>query len=313
MIETTFSTDDLPVADRFACWHDMANRSVFRTHVAVEREDAFRASARGLDCGVAQLSYEKVDTPIVADRTTTLIRRSDPEEYLLGMVVAGSSTLAQGERETQVHPGEMVLFDSSRPLRARFQASSHVLVRLPRSVMPIPVKSVHGLLMRNFPSDQGIGSVLSACLRQVVAGTSRYTAVEVVRLAGITLDLLFTLLAHEAEAVRFVPPPQALLARIDAFIRRNLADPALSPATVAAAHHISVRYLYRLFEGREVTVATWIRNLRLDHCRRDLETDDRPVNAVGARWGFPAAAHFSRTFRAHFGLSPAEYRRTVRQ
>jgi AraC-like DNA-binding protein len=32
------------------------------------------------------------------------------------------------------------------------------------------------------------------------------------------------------------------------------------------------------------------------------------VSAVAARWGLVNAAHFSRAFRAAYGLSPVEYR-----
>jgi len=42
------------------------------------------------------------------------------------------------------------------------------------------------------------------------------------------------------------------------------------PGTVAAAHYISVRYLYRLFDAQGTTVAAWIRPRRLERCRVDL-------------------------------------------
>jgi AraC-like DNA-binding protein len=32
------------------------------------------------------------------------------------------------------------------------------------------------------------------------------------------------------------------------------------------------------------------------------------VSAIAARWGLMDAAHFSRAFRAAYGLPPAEYR-----
>jgi hypothetical protein len=73
-----------------------------------------------------------------------------------------------------------------------------------------------------------------------------------------------------------------------------------------------LRYLYRIFEAEQTTVGSWIRSRRLDHCRRDL-TDptlpDRPVSAVGARWGFVDATHFTRAFKTEYGVTPGEYRR----
>jgi AraC-like DNA-binding protein len=72
-----------------------------------------------------------------------------------------------------------------------------------------------------------------------------------------------------------------------------------------------VRYLYKLFETEPTGVAGWIRERRLERCRRDLldpALAERPVSAVAARWGLTNAAHFSRAFRAAYGLSPLAYR-----
>jgi AraC-like DNA-binding protein len=101
---------------------------------------------------------------------------------------------------------------------------------------------------------------------------------------------------------------------VHAFIEQRLADPALSPATIAGAHHVSVRYLYKLFEGRHRGVAGWIRERRLERSRRDLldpALAARPVSAIAARWGLVDPAHFSRLFRAAYGVPPLEYRRTM--
>lgn len=95
------------------------------------------------------------------------------------------------------------------------------------------------------------------------------------------------------------------------YIEQHLSDVELGPTTVAAAHHISVRFLHRLFEPTGSGVAEFIRRRRLDRCRRDLldpELDTRPVAAVGARWGLVDAAHFSRAFKREYGRPPGEYR-----
>jgi AraC-like DNA-binding protein len=104
---------------------------------------------------------------------------------------------------------------------------------------------------------------------------------------------------------------RAMMARVQAYIDRHLGDPTLSPQSIADAHFISVRYLHRLFEAEEVTVAGWVRARRLERCRRDLldpALRDRPVSAIAARWGIPNAAHFSRVFRDAYGVPPIELR-----
>jgi AraC-like DNA-binding protein len=117
--------------------------------------------------------------------------------------------------------------------------------------------------------------------------------------------------ARERPATDEPSRPAALFRGIQAFIDGSLANPELSPAAIAAAHHISERYLYLLFAGQRVTVAGWIRDRRLQHCQQDLADPalrDRPVAAIGTRWGFTSPAHFSRVFRKTFGVTPGQYR-----
>jgi len=69
--------------------------------------------------------------------------------------------------------------------------------------------------------------------------------------AGV-LDLLAGALAARLERSRRLPletRQRALLMRVRAFIEERLGDPELSPDGIAAAHYISVRYLYKLFES----------------------------------------------------------------
>jgi hypothetical protein len=57
-----------------------------------------------------------------------------------------------------------------------------------------------------------------------------------------------------------------MLQRIKCHIDDQLADP--DPTAVAAAHHISPRYLRKLFEAEVDSVSRWIRRRLLDNCRR---------------------------------------------
>jgi AraC-like DNA-binding protein len=45
------------------------------------------------------------------------------------------------------------------------------------------------------------------------------------------------------------------MAQFHAFIWENLGDPNLTPGAIAAAHHISLRYLHKLFHAEGQTVA----------------------------------------------------------
>lgn len=107
-----------------------------------------------------------------------------------------------------------------------------------------------------------------------------------------------------------------LMARVLGFIDEHLADADLSPEVIAGAHHISVRYLHRLFQDEGTSVGRWVQRRRLEECRRDLVLgirNRRTIASVAGRWGFLSATHFSRVFRAAYGMSPSEWRDSAGQ
>lgn len=73
---------------------------------------------------------------------------------------------------------------------------------------------------------------------------------------------------------------------------------------------MSLSYLHRLFANDGTTVVGYLREQRLQCVYRDLTTSlvAEPVRLVGARWGIPDPAQFSRTFKTRFGMTPSEAR-----
>lgn len=102
-----------------------------------------------------------------------------------------------------------------------------------------------------------------------------------------------------------------MLKAIEEWIEARLPDPSLCPAAIAAAHHISVRQLYRVFQPTGTTVARYVRTRRLENCRRELADPvhgAQPIAVIANRWGLPDAAAFSRAFRTAYGQTPTAYR-----
>ena len=123
-------------------------------------------------------------------------------------------------------------------------------------------------------------------------------------------------LARELDAEAALPEHsrhRAMVESVRAFVRQNLHDPGLTPSVVAAAHHVSVSYLHRVFtqqSGGE-TLAAWIRGQRLAKAHRDLAEPAlraTAIHTIAARWGIPRVGDFSRAFRAAYGLSPSAHR-----
>jgi len=105
--------------------------------------------------------------------------------------------------------------------------------------------------------------------------------------------------------------PPGLLKSIQDYVLGHLGEEELSPPMIAKAHRVSERKVHRAFEGFGVSLCEWIRRSRLDRCAvelRDPYQGDRTITEIAFRWGFSSSAHFSRLFRAEFGLTPRAYR-----
>jgi len=103
----------------------------------------------------------------------------------------------------------------------------------------------------------------------------------------------------------------ALLQRIYDSIERKLGDPDITPARIAQMEGISERYLQKLFETTGDNFTHYLRERRLQHCWSDLANPTeahRSVSDIAFGYGFSDAAHFSRSFRDRFGLSPRAFR-----
>lgn len=225
----------------------------------------------------------------------------------------------RGGRQTRLAPAEFALYDTRRPYEVACGVDGDSPMRMmtfmfPPSMLPLPRGKVSRLTAVRIPATAGLGDLTSQFLLQLARNIDHYSPAEAARLSTAALEVLATRLARELDVPDWGTPESrrhALLTTVQAFIHGRLGDPGLSPAMIAAAHHISLRTLHQLFHDAGLTVAGWIRQRRLECCRRDLADPalaDRPVAAIAARWGFSSAADFSRAFRAAHGLPPSAYR-----
>ncbi|AVH55897.1 MULTISPECIES: helix-turn-helix domain-containing protein [Streptomyces] len=318
---TEFRTSVVPAVERFDYWHGMMNDTMVPNRLRSDHAPDFRAQLRLMDLGAVQVSGLRYP-PLETYRPAKLIRRSDPESYQLMLNLRGSHRILQGGHDTAGAAGEMVLYDTSRPWHgwaegAAGSAISGIMVQVPRALLPLPQDGVRSLTAARLSGGTGVGGLLACFLKQLIGHDGSYTPADAVRLTTVLVDLLAAVCAHHLEAERLLPletQHHTLFLRVRAFIEHHLADPELTPAAVAAAHNVSTRQLYRLFQTRGLTVAGWIRRRRLENCHRDLADprhDHRPVQAVAARWGLTDKAHFSRLFRAAYGMPPGDYRRVA--
>lgn len=319
MVWTPFTTAHLRGAQRYESWEAMVSESVFPARFAGTHTSDFLATSGVLDLG-SIYAFALSLPPFEVNRGPALIRQADPEVVHLWLARRGLIGFSQSGREVVVGEGDFVLYDSSRPCRGAAEAltgqdTSGVVVQIPRKLLPLHSDTLDRLTITRIPGSTGIGSVLRGYLTDLMEHAPTYSTPDTSRLGSATLDLLSVLLAGAARnGSRLAPESRdtALRIRIGQFIQQRLAEPELTPVSIAGAHRISVRYLHKLYQDDAMTVSALIRHSRLENIRRDLSDPRlaaRCVSAIAARWGFTEPTHFSRAFRSAYGVTPSEFRR----
>ncbi|MFG1626728.1 helix-turn-helix domain-containing protein [Kribbella sp. NPDC049227] len=308
---TVWRADDQPPAARMEYISHAVSNSLVPFELRPKDLTGFRCEIRTADIGA--LRFVDISAPdSEAVRGARLIRRSDPELCTVHVQLRGHPVVEQGDRQAVVHPGDLAFVDLSRPTRVAGSAHRQVSVMFPRALLPLSRGDTRDLVGVRLPGRRGCSALVAGLVRQMADNLDEYAGAA--RIGAAVLDLTTATLAAWTGRDALAPAQQrhVLLLRIEAFIEQHLGDPNLTPGMVAAAHHISPRYLYRLFEPRATSVAGLIRARRLERCRRDLIDPANawvPASAIGSRWGFPDPARFSRVFRVEYGVPPGEYRR----
>lgn len=214
-----------------------------------------------------------------------------------------------------VEESDITSYESSHPYAVDATTPFEIVAAIvPKDQLRPHVDRICARTALRIAGSGGVGRVAARFFEQVADGFDDGTLHEDdASVAEAAVDLVRGLLLEHprpASAARARTRAELLL-RIQAFIQANLGDAGLSPQRIARANEVSVRDLHKLFEPHGVTVGEWVRDKRLDRCRRDLADPalrGEPIVAIAGRWGLTSPAHFSRVFRDAYGCSPRELR-----
>lgn len=236
--------------------------------------------------------------------------RVGEELVMIVVPVAGTVALTTEAAEEILSEGALVVVDGRQPfVLTPVSACELALVTLPRPLLTETDPAFRRMAGRALDAERSTGALLASAVRALCHTPGSDTAT-VDWATHHMADLVSTLIAEldqDPEPAR----ENGLMAEIRWYVNCHLGDPGLSPESIAAAHYVSVRYLHKLFEGEGTTVSRWIQRRRLHECRRELGRAGHgtvTIASVAQRWGFANAAHFSRAFRAVFGVSPRDWR-----
>lgn len=254
-------------------------------------------------------AYEIRGTPQLMRRLGTTARFNPSGALKICLMTRGVAILQQGRRELSVARGQLVLYDQDLPYALRFDDQwSCLVMTFPRESLGLTPRAVEDSMERPHDALAGPGALLTTFIKAalVQAAVQPESAMPLGD-AGLNI-LTATLIAADRS---LHSSSDLLRQQVVAYVHTHIKDPNLNVATVAAAHHVSVRTVQRLFENYGCTLHELIRAERLSGVYRDLADPGlagSKISALAARWGFSDAPSFARTFRLTYGITPTEVR-----
>ena len=309
----TVSPASLPTMPRlgFSDYRAAVSHSVVPLDVHTDYPDSFGGHLDSGGAGDIHVFHIHADEHAV-HRSHSLIARGSCKYYKFSLLLEGDGLIVQDGRETALSTGDMAIYDTDRPYSLIFDDKVRLgIVMFPKELIELPAEAVNELTARRFTGNAGIGTMVGPYLAQLVQQSEGLSGHLARRLARSAVDLVGSLLEEQASQRPSTAGHGAIMRQVLDYIDDHLSSPDLCPAEIASAHYISVRHLHALFSTHGTSVSTTIRTRRLERTYDELVNPayaDRSVTRIALANGFVDPAHFSRTFRGHYGVPPSAVR-----
>lgn len=231
------------------------------------------------------------------------------DAYFGVVLLSGQYMLEQAGREVFLAPGDMTIYDATRPHRITCPGSfSKLIVSIPRSLMQQRLAGVEHCTAMKIPGSQGIGAVAADFIRASASQVRDMSQTAFDALSENALDLF-------ALALQEIRPPASQLSRsrslslynIKSSVEKHLTHPQLDSLMIAQATGLSSRYINALLASEQTSLMRYVWERRLVKAHQDIcgvSQTGLAVSDIAMKWGFNDLSHFSRAFKRKFGASP---------
>ena len=313
-----YSTNDVHPRDRVAYWREVMVKDLprheFHSHVGPAFHGTLEVGALG---GMAVAVYEC--DPCESKRTERDLAHCQNDDFILGLQLSGRMLAQQDDREALIERGSFTLLDTMRPCGGvQLTKAKLGVFSIPRQALEARLGNVGALTARAMPMHKPLVGLAAGFLAMLPARLGALAGPTGSLVAEQALDLIALAVSSvtSQRGVTLSAPRAVALLRLKSVVERRLREPELKPAAVAAEAGIGVRYANDLLSQEGSSVERYILHRRLERCRQTLEDGaqaHRLIGGIAFDWGFSDLSHFSRRFRAAYGMTPGDYRRHARE
>ena len=280
--------------------------------VITPRESSFRSSVSQRNLG--PLTILEFDVEPYQVRLAQKLGSAPRERLVLWLSIDGAGWVEQGGVTSKLDPTIICMYGANRPRTFAITTPSRgIALLLPLDAVRQALQGWELALPLNVDCTRGAGALLADIVRSVARHADNLDEDAGSGLSNVLIGLLASVVSALPDSLRMMPSRLELFhkARIRRFVREHLRDPGLDVDMVSRAVGLSTRYIHKLFSSEPEPLMKWVWAERIEGACKEIEQTAlrrKAISQIGFSWGFSGAAHFSRSFRNRYGVSPVEYR-----
>ena len=231
------------------------------------------------------------------------------EHFLVQVFLRGGGRTRDGQ---VIKAGDMVIIDLDQPHEMLNTDFSNLSLVLPRETNPALSELMSRLHAKRLSQRAPMVRFLAGHLNALWSSVAEMNVLEAgVALSG-TIGLMEGWLSQDGRLGEDLSQAvsSALAKSIFRYIEGHL-DKDITPDHLAARFRMSRTQLYRIFKSfGGVSHYVWERRInRSMRMLSDPAFADMNIATIAFRAGYTSEAHFSRSFKARFGMNPRQFRR----
>jgi AraC-like DNA-binding protein len=299
--------------DMYRSWLAFLSERLFTYSLSTRmpRDPGFRIKARSRQAGGFTLArFTTVSGKSCLVRESHEIGLDGRDGYVVYFSLCGEIQLNQFDRteKYQTHSTAM-LSVADRLVHTKLGDNDTLCLMLPREFVDQRVVRGEDLCVLPAASRNGVRRFFTDTILAFSRDADSMTDDEfagATRMVGELALLAISGTLDPMSALRSVRTSN--LARVKAYIRKEMGIPELTLNDIAHGCGLSLRYLHDLFRHDGRTAREYLTEVRLQHARHMLDsaTSSATVTDISLACGFVNSSHFSTAFRRAFGISPRD-------
>lgn len=300
-----FSADRMGTEENIAAWRAAVSTFFDVDELAAGEGQPFRADLRSYALGSVVFGLARASSQHFR-RDTRTMARSGVDHVIIQAYLRGGYHGTAGRREIRVRAGDICVLDLAQTLETWATPFENLTLVVPRPMLDarlLRTEELHGLVLSG---GSPLTAMLTSHLHSLLDQAPRMSFEESQAVVEGTVALVSACIRGEVERrdAQCSTPADASLFRIRQYIETQLTSADLSADSVATHFGLSRASLYRLFAPIG-GIADYIRRRRLHRAFFDLVgSRNRRISEVARRWQLGTDAHFARSFKAAYGISP---------